>query len=229
MNYRIIFFVALVMVATTVFAQEVTTSVSTGATAVLFSFNGLADLGANAYNGGIGGKWYWSDTWAIRGGLLFAGASTSIPANPPPGLTGSDGSVSGWRFGIEVAAERHLTKTRVSPFLGGGIGFSVARTESKNATLGGSQTTIKNNRTGENVNGWSFNAGSSISLFGLGGVEFFLTKEVSLAAEYRLILVSTSRSDEERIEGNTTITTKLGSTTAYSVNTGGALVLAIYF
>ncbi|MBI3578129.1 MAG: outer membrane beta-barrel protein [Ignavibacteriales bacterium] len=217
------------MLTTNAFTQEVTPVLNSGATAVLFSFDGLANLGANSFDGGLGGKWYWSDQWAVRAGLQFATGSVDIPSNPPPGSTGTDGSVSAWRLGIGFAAEYHLTKSRVTPYFGGGVGFAITRTESKNPVISASQTTVKNNRNGETLIGQTFFGGTSFDIYGLGGVEFFLTKEVSLAAEYRLGATFVSRADEERINANTSITSKLGSSSMFGITTGGALTLAVYF
>lgn len=222
-------FAILMSAATPAFAQDLPSSVANGSTAVLFSFSGLANLGANAFDGGIGAKWYWSDEWALRGGLQFTTASQTLPANTPAGLSGADGSISALRIGVEAAAERHLTKSRVSPFVGGGIGFAITRTESKNPVIGVPQTTVKNNVGGETVNGVHYDAGTSIGVFALGGVEFFVTKEVSLAAEYRLGFSSTGRADEERSTGNTTITTHLGSASSFGISSAGSLTLAVYF
>jgi len=224
----------LVVPLVSAFSQDAgtqrTTYGSPGSSALLFSFSGLANLGANAFDGGIGVKWYRSSPWALRAGLQFALASRDIPANPPPGGTGTDGSVSAWRLGAGGAAEYHLGTGRVSPFVGGGLGFSYTRTESKNAvTGGGAQTTIQNDINGETVNGQTFEGGLAISLYGMAGVEYFVSDEVSLAAEYRLGVVSTSRFDDERVSGNTTITTKSGSSLLFGISTGGALTLAVYF
>lgn len=216
------------------FSQEGTQQTTTpyftsGSTALLFSFSGLANLGANEFDGGIGGKLYRSDSWALRASLQFSTASRDIPANPDPGEIGFDGSQSGWRFGVGAAAEYHLIRARVTPFIGGGIGFWISRTESKNAIVGGTQTTIRNNVFGETIDGRTYAAGTSVGLYGMAGVEYFVASSVSLAAEYRLGILSTSRAEEERTSGNTTITTKSGSSLLFGFSTGGALTLAVYF
>lgn len=231
MNKRFVLLSALCLFwAAPSYAQEAAPNLATGSRAVLFSFAGLANLNAGSFDGGFGGKYYLSDDWALRGGLQFAVAGRDLPASPGPGQTGSDGSISAWRLGISGALEFHLTKNRVSPYLGGGLGLSMARTEQKTAVVGPSaQTTIKNARNGETIDGSTFFAGSALSLYGLGGVEFFLAKEVSLAAEYRLGIAITSRSDEEVTSGNTTVTTKVGGSTTFGVTTGGVLTLAVYF
>lgn len=211
-------------------AQTEAPTLTTGSRALLFSFGGLANLNANAFDGGVGGKYYISNDWALRGGIQFATANRTIPANPGPGQVGTDGSQSAWRFGISAALEYHLTKNRVSPYVGGGMGFSLTRTESKNTVIGtGAQTTRKNSAGGETIEGATYVAGSAIGVYGLAGVEFFLVNEVSLAAEYRLGLTITSRADEEVTSGNTTVTTKVGGSTIFGVATGGALTLSVYF
>lgn len=209
-------------------AQD-TVPLTTGTKAVLFSFSGLSNLGLGQFDGGIGGKYYWTDQWALRGALQFSSASQSIPANPAPGQLGSDGSLSGTQFGISAAGEYHLSKSRVTPYLGVGARIMFASTESKNAVVGGAtQTTTKNNRNGETINGTTYIGGTQFGLFVLGGVEFFVAREVSLAAEYRLGYFLLSQSDEEVTNGNTTVTTKLGSISNLGITTGGALTLAVY-
>ncbi|MGH2568934.1 MAG: outer membrane protein, partial [Bacteroidota bacterium] len=186
-----------------------------------------ATLNANAFDGGIGVKYYLSDEWAARGGLQFASANQNVPHPSPPG---TDGSISAWSVGVSGSLEYHLTKTRVSPYLGGGVGFSLARTESKSiADPGADQTTTKNFFGGVTIGGQPYLSGTRLSVFGLAGVEYFFVKEVSLAAEYRLGFASTSRPDQEVIVGNTTTTTPIGSTTVLAIATGGVLTLAVYF
>lgn len=198
--------------------------------AMLFSFSGLGNLNLNEFEGGIGGKYAMSDAMLIRAGMQFAIASRSIPANPAPGQTGTDGSSSATRFGVSGALEYHLTSTRISPYLGGGLGLSTTSTESKNAVTGAAaQTIVRNNRNGEVIDGRTYTGGTTISLFAMAGLEYFVTTNVSLAAEYRFGYALTSRYDEEATSGNTTVTTKLGSSSLFGISTGGVLTFAVYF
>ena len=74
-----------------------------------------------------------------------------------------------------------------------------------------------------------YQGGLNFSAGGLAGVEFFLTKEVSLGAEYMLGYSYTNRSDEEFVNGPTTTKFKTGPSSTINVNATGALMLAIYF
>ncbi len=202
-------------------AEEAATSISSRSKALLFNFSGLNILGANAYNGGIGGKYFLSDAMALRGGLQFGLNNTSIPANPAAGQTGTDGSNSSLTYGANAGVELHLTSSRVSPYVGGALNLSSTSTETKNAVsfAGGVQTTTKNGG----------GAGFRVGVGGIAGVEFFLTKEISLGAEYMLGYAMTSLYDTESKAGTTTVTIKNGSTNNVSISNTGGLTLAVYF
>ena len=194
-----------------------------GSKAILFEFQGFDNLGANSFNGGIGGKYFIQPKLAVRGGLQFVSISEDIPFQ---GTNGIDGEQSATQFGIFGAVEYHLDTTRVNPYLGGGIGVSFTSTESKSAEADPvNQVIIKNDRNGE----FGYFGGTEFTVFALAGVEIFIIKNLSLAAEYRLGIQQLSRKDEERTEGNTTVTTKQGSRTTFGVASAGVLTLAIYF
>ncbi len=221
--------VCIVLMFSVSAAQE--TSIAPSAKALLFSFSGLANLGANEFQGGIGGKYFLSNDMALRGSLQIASASQTVPANPPAGLPGQDGSTSALQLGLSGILEYHLTtKSRVSPYIGGGIGVSYTTTESKNAVVGGGlQTTVKNDAAGENIGGMNFAAGFAFSIGAVAGVEFFATKELSISAEYMLGFETNSRLDQEVSTGSTTTTTEVGGLSAFGVKSAGTLTLAVYF
>jgi len=223
--------VAILLFQTAAFGQGVTPDLAKGKTAMLFSFSGLSNLNAGDFEGGLGVKYYYQQDLALRLGLQFATASEDVPANPSPGQTGIDGEQSATRFGISAAAELHRGVGRANAYLGAGLGFSRTSTESKSPALGAiSQVVVKNNDGGENIAGaGTFFGGSAFSLFALAGVEFFVVKEVSLAAEYRLGFLSLSRADEERTAGNQTLTTKVGGSSSVGIANSGVLTLAFYF
>jgi opacity protein-like surface antigen len=208
--------------------QEFPTSVHGGAKALLFTFSGLSNLGANSYNGGVGGKYYLSDPLAIRGGLQFSYFSQNVAANPPAGTTGEDGSASAFRLGLNAAAEYHLTTNRLSPYFGGAINFTTTSTETETAVVGnppGPQTTTKNGTAG--VAG--FFGGLNFGLGLLAGAEFFLTREISLGAEYVLGFSMLSPYDQKVTSGSTTVTTEGNSSWTLNAASTGTLILAVYF
>ena len=222
-------FLLVIFVLTTVssFSQDNSTYISSGAKAVLFSFSGLANLGAGNYEGGAGAKFFISPEMALRAGLQFSRISTTTPANPTPSQVGLDGSFSEFTFGLAAAMEYHLTVKRVSPFFGAGVSFSSTSNERKNAVSGPApqyQNTTKNQL--------GSGAGTAIAIFGLMGVEYFVTDGVSLSAEYRIGYSSLSASDEEwstTAPNVNSVTSKGGSGSSIGLSSAGVLTLAIYF
>ena len=207
-------------------ADDVGSSIGLNSKAVLFDFSGLSFLGAGAFNGGFGAKYFLTDVLALRGSLQFLTVSQSVAANPSAGTTGTDGSTSATQFGLSAAAEYHLLKTRVSPYVGGGLSFSTMSTQSKPPVTGATaQTTTKNKIAGEVINGVTYDAGLNFGIDGLAGVEFFITKEVSLAAEYQLGYSVLSRYDQDVAGAKT----KVGSLNSFGISATGLLTLAFYF
>lgn len=227
----IVLVTVVILTQTLAFGQGITPNLAKGTTALLFSFGGLSNLSAGDFEGGLGVKYYYQQGLALRFGLQFATANEDIPANPSPGQTGIDGEQSATRLGISAAAEWHRSVGRANAYLGGGLGFARTSTESKSPALGTtSQVVVKNNDGGESIAGaGTFFGGSAFNLFALAGAEFFVVKEVSLAAEYRLGFSSLSRADEERTAGNQTITTKVGDSSGVGITNSGVLTLAFYF
>lgn len=221
----------LVLASGAVQAQDVVPSISAGSKALLFSFSGLAFLNAGAFDGGVGAKYFLSENLAVRGGLNFVSASQTVPANPNPAQQGIDGSISATTIGVSAAAELHMGKGRVRPFLGGGAAFAMTSTENKSDEVGNpppAQTVIKNRIGGETIDGTNYQGATTLSVFGLAGFEFFLYKEVSLSAEYRLGFTTSGLKDQEVTAGTVTATTKAGTATGIGFASSGALTLAVY-
>jgi hypothetical protein len=212
----LMFLLAATVPVATRASDDVSPSLGIGSKAILFSFSGLSFLGAGAFNGGIGGKYFLWESMAIRGSLQFLTASKSTP-----GAT-TDGSTSATQFGLGGAVEYHFLKTRVSPYVGGGISFSTTATTDKSNTS--PQVTVKNRTAGEIIGSTTYLAGTGFGINGLGGIEFFITKELSLAAEYQLGYSLLSRADEVG-----TTTTKNGSLSTFGITATGLLTLACYF
>ena len=215
---------SLVLAMSVVSAQDFMTSIGQKSRALLFTFNGLNTLGAGNFNGGIGGKYFLSPAMAVRGGLQFGTSHTTISANPIAPATGTDGSNTSMQYGLSAAMEYHLLPTRVSPYVGAGVSVSSMTTEAKNAVIGApppAQTTVKNAAGG--------GAGLRLGAGGLLGVEFFLTKEISLSTEYMLGFNMNNPYDQEVINGATTTTTKGNPFWGINVSTVGFLTLSVYF
>ena len=223
MKRFLVAFMALILVGSISYSQEVMPNLAGGSKALLFQFGGLNNLAANNFNGGFGAKYYLSSFMAVRGVLQFSSNSTTTPANPAAGDVGVDGSTSNTTLGVGGAVEIHLGSGRVSPYLGGGVQFSTTSTESKNFATATPPAT-PNQTTTKNANG-----ATTFTVFGMAGFEFFLWKEVSLAGEYQVGFSSTSMKDQEVTTGATTTTTKQGSSSSIGIASQGFLTLAIYF
>jgi outer membrane protein W len=213
-------------------SQDVVPSIGPGSKAVLFSFGGLSFLSAGTFDGGLGGRYYLSESMSVRAGIQFTSASQTTSANPGTIQVGADGRASATVMGLEGAAEWHMGKGRVMPYVGLGAAFSTTSTDSKPVIVGLpplTQPETKNATGGLTVNGTTYRGGTSFQIFGLAGVEFFLYKELSLAAEYQLGYTTTSRKDQEVTSGGTTTTTKVGSASNIGITNSGVLTLSVYF
>jgi opacity protein-like surface antigen len=222
---------AMVLVSSLAYGQGVNPNYSAGSKAMLFSFDGLSTLRAGAFDGGIGAKYFLGPKMALRGALQFATSSEDLPANAGAGQQATDGEQSATQFGISAALEFHLGTKRANPYLGGGLSLSTTSTESTDPVAGPAtnQTKVENSRFGESVNGKPFVAGTTLGVFGMAGVEFFLLNEVSLSAEYRLGISKNSRADQKITSGNQTTTTKIGGGSEFGTSNSGLLTLAVYF
>ncbi len=222
----------LCLAASVSMAQDVVPSIGRGSKAVLFSFGGLSFLSAGTFDGGVGARYFLSDEMSVRAGVQFTSASQTTSANPGAGQAGSDGTASATVLGLEGAAEWHMGKGRVVPYMGVGAAFSTASTDTKPVVTGApplNQPETKNGQFGLSVNGTTYYGGTTLQIFGLAGVEFFLYKELSLSAEYQLGYMSTSRKDQEVSAGGTTTTTKVGSASNIGITNSGVLTLSVYF
>jgi hypothetical protein len=228
---RIAGLLSVVVAASMSFAQDAPSpEIKTGSKALLFTFNGLANLSAGSYIGGIGGKYYLMDQIALRGSLQFGVASQSIP-NAVDSV-GEDGSRSAMLFGITGGGEYHLSFARVSPFGGAELAFSMVSTQNKspiNTNANKDRTITTNSAAGE----LGYVAATNLGINGFGGVEFFITKEISLSGEYKLGYQMAIRPDQKvkTSVGSTTseTTTKVPDASFFGISNTGAITLAVYF
>jgi outer membrane protein W len=235
MRRTLFLLLAVVFLVGGIMAQDVKPAVSAGSKSLDFSFAGLGafGIGPAGIGGGLGVTYFLASDAAVRVGLQAAYASASIPANPPAGTPGTDGSQSAFQAAASVDYLMFMTgaTARVRPFVGAGVQFGFGTTNSKTAVVGAAvQTEIKNNEFGENINGTTYVGGTTIAARAVAGAEFFLYPELSLSAEYQLNVINlTSQSDEETINGPTTVTKKLGSSTTLLGFGAVGATLHIYF
>lgn len=176
---RNIILITLIFLCSIVFGQEEPkTSIAGGAKALLFEFDGLSYLSAGSYEGGIGAKMFFNNKLGLRVVFNYDRLSETEPANPVGDDGHKDGEFVSTSFGLGAGIEYHLrSKARVSPYIGGGVGFSVISSEDKAPDTwgpGGDSYRLIVKRTG----------GYNFDMMGILGAELFLIKEVSLSAEY---------------------------------------------
>jgi opacity protein-like surface antigen len=200
-----------------------------GSKAVLFSFSGLSNLGANNFDGGAGIKFFLTSPMALRFGVMVNVAGTTTPApTTPANPVGIDGTTSNTSFGVEAALEYHLTTSRLSPYMGGGVGFSMSTNERKPYAGPALAGTVLYQEDYKNEAG----AATTLNFFALMGVEYFIVDAISLSAEYRLGYNISTPKDEEytpAVANPTTVTRKGTSSHSLYLNSVGVLTLAVYF
>lgn len=223
MKKTLIILLVVMSFAANIYAQDaVKPATSAGTAGLLFTFSGLDNLGAGDFEGGFGGKYFFTRNLALRGILNFTTASQTQPSGVP-GVDDTEASAT--VIGVGAALEYHFGYKRVSPYIGGGLQFITTSTEET-----GEGYTMTNDLGGQSVNGNTYRAGTMLEAFGLVGVEFFLFDELSLSAEYRLGFGSFSQSDEEfERDGFDKVTTDGGSGSQFALHSQGFLTLAIYF
>jgi opacity protein-like surface antigen len=169
-------------------AAEINTTA--GSKALLFGFNGLANLGLNAYNGGFGARYYISDGMAVRPGVTLGYSSATTK-----GGTGfSDLVSSNSNLGLNVVVEKHLQGPKsISPYVGGGLGFSLNSntTEFSLPVVPDVGDLLKQTTSG-----------TDFRLFLVVGFEWGLTESLTLGGEYSagLGFGSSSRESERQSE-----------------------------
>jgi opacity protein-like surface antigen len=222
----------LVLMGSMSYGQEFVSSQASGAKALLFTWGGLADINATEYApNGIGMKLFLSDYMCLRAQLQLAIANRTVPEL---GTGGKQGTYDATILGIGAAIEYHLSKGRVSPYIGGAVSFSTIGTEEKPPTvLGADQVTIKNGLDGIDMDGaipiasdvW---AQTNITIAFIIGAEYYITNGLSLGAEYRIGYTSTTFKDEDYTVSSGTTTYKAGSASGIGITSSGALTLAVY-
>jgi opacity protein-like surface antigen len=230
MKKVIVIVAILVLMGSVSYGQEFVSSQAAGAKAILFTWSGLAELNATTYAPyGIGAKLFLSDYMALRVQLQLGMGERTEPALT---TAGKEGQFSASQLGIGAAIEYHLSKGRVSPYIGAGVAFNTVSTEEKPATGGiTEQVTYKNRLTGIDMDGDGDEdtfATTDITIDILLGAEYYITNGLSLAAEYRIGFTSTTQKDQDYTTSSTSETTKGGSGSFIGITSSGALTLAVY-
>ncbi len=205
---------AVLFVATLALAgEDVTPKTKAGDQALLFSFSGLSELGANSYMGGLGGKYYFQDDMALRLGLGFGfSGSTTKGTDGAPDYTNNT-----MNFSINPALIYNLKTTgAVDVFVGGAVGFSWYGNTLENPPSSSYSKVVTTT--------------TNFSVGGLVGFEWFPWENISLGAEYGLNLKFGSGSVEKTfVSDGHTETSDDPSTTAISLGSNGGITLGVWF
>ncbi|GEM_PF-3492935 len=232
--------VAVVMLCGVVSTQDMPAGNKEGAKSLNFTFGGLGAFGLNGTGpaGGLGVSYFLSSDAAVRLGLQVGLKSATLPFNPPannPTQTGSDGDYSELNLGLGADYLMYMSgaSSRVKPYMGAGVGISLASNSGKAPVATGGTAGEITNGTAADYAGLAIPssvAGLTFGLAGIAGAEFYLYNEISLSAEYRLNLFSlTSKSDTEIKVGATTTTRKNGSSSNILGFGAAGATLHIYF
>jgi hypothetical protein len=134
-----------------------------GASALLFTLNGLSDLGAGNYMGGAGVSTFMSDDLALRLGLGF-GSNTLTKNNP------ADEETTATSFSLSPGARYNLfNNTNVALYAGGQAMIGIGQV--KNTAAGADVSTVSTTTLGAGL---------------FAGAEWFAWKNLSLSLEYGL-------------------------------------------
>ncbi len=172
-----------------------------GTNNLVFEFDGLSNLGASTYMGGIGVRHYLRDDLAVRPGVQI-GVSTAKDKNTSP-----EAKTTATNFGVNVAIEKHMKGApSVSPYAGLQAGFAYGKIKNEpNATNEAKDTTT------------NFNFG------GILGFEWGFTESLTLGGEY-VLAVSVGTRKTETTVNNTTTTTRDESLTRIGIGSARLLL-----
>ena len=129
------FVIVAMMISGIAMAAEVPTS--EGDKAMIFDFDGLADLDLDGYySWGFGMRYYIADYTAIRGVVVFGNDSTTWESDDE----GYADEENNWSmYGVEAVYEKHLETPcpSVSPYWGLGAGIEMFSDDSDSTTVYG--------------------------------------------------------------------------------------------
>lgn len=173
--------------------------------ALLFTLNGLSELTAGDYAGGIGYQYYFMDKFAARIGFGFNSSNESL-ADPK-------------HDSASVDKEIGLFTLSVNP----GVKYSFTSSSTINGYIGCELLYLLNNETLKHPNFKQSEPETEISTskFGAGiflGVEWFAWENVSLGAEYKLMF--TSESGTHTVSDNPSESYNLPEKSTFGIGTG---------
>lgn len=156
-------------------AQEPYSRAKTGDQALLFSLKGLSILTAGDFDGGLGYQVYFSSHWAFRFGL---GLSYDKKTVAKPAGTLSDSISTKFRLDFMPA-----------------VRYNLSASDNMAAYVGMAALLSLSNNTVDGAGFYDINFSEKETGLGAGilvGAEWFAFKNLSLSAEYQLMLKTTS-------------------------------------
>jgi hypothetical protein len=171
-------------------AQDQTAKGKAGDKALLFSLNGLSNLGAGNFQGGLGFRYHFTSSMAGRVALGFG--MTSVTDKAPTGSsTAVDEKTTDMSFGVAPGLEYYIVHTNsVNGYIGAEVFF---RMTSKTVEGVGN---VANTKT--EVSESTFGAAALI------GAEWFPWTGIGLSAEYHLHFSTTTGTSKSTIGSTTT-------------------------
>jgi len=214
--------VALMVVSVTYAGDTVVPKTKAGDKALLFTLNGLGNLGAAQFGGGIGAKYYFANKWAGRLGIGFntSTATTDNPQDPAPAGESGD-------------RDETSTSFTITP----GVLYTIAVSGPVNAYVGAQILFVSSTTSRDGIGGNGFDSDSKLETsstsFGAGlilGAEWFPWENISFGAEYTLGFLSGSGETESTVNGTGT-TSDSPSTTSIGTSAvnGANLTLSVFF
>ena len=210
MKLSIFAIIAVMLMSTLAMAGEVPTA--KGDKAMVFMFDGLANLGLDSYGGtyGFGMRYYIDDGAAIRGGIQYGNWSETLKAD----LEGYEDEENTYTvYGLSAIYEKHMEGPcpSVSPYWG----------------VGGAYSSFADNYKDEYGEEWT-NNGTGFAGFGVMGFEWGFANCMTLGGEYQLGFWSWSgETEEEDPPGRTTTSHEFeGSFMGFST---ASVYLSVYF
>jgi opacity protein-like surface antigen len=190
-----------------------------GQDGVIFAVRGSWDIGVGTIEAGIGYKHWISERLAIKSFLTFGKTDTTIvyydDGYPP------EQRVKEKSFSLLAGVEDHIWKQgKLSFFYGGGIQFKTSSSQIDNTLYDPVPQEIKGIRSSKNV----FGIQSTL------GVEYFLTKRLSLSGQYQTDFSLGKESRKNILVGGPGVpqSTKQKITTWNLGLSTSALILTIY-
>jgi hypothetical protein len=184
-----------------------------------FSVSGLSTVGIGQYEGGIGGKYWISNKLAFISSIGLSAQRQTSSSNA--GYTDSKYTTAS--FSIFGGVEDHFfIKKKISPYLGGGLRFSIARSTTYDPIPKENPPPTATKKYISDT--WSAGVRGSI------GREFFFADWVSLAGQYQIDYNTRSTTNKRILVGGESVTDSYGNKyTSFTLGTSTSSLIATFY